>query len=418
MPFLTLLDERAKIKGSRDPLGLQSIWTRLGRQVITNLTTVTTSVRGFTTLLMGLYFAEQAMDQQGVSEADFADKFLKFEQLAAYSRMAHDRNGVFVLGIQRVKKNLNEGKNKVQISARQEHQILSNQKTYGLWGLYTIAARNSGLLEPGQSRLSPAAANFVERQYISRLGPGRRGVLQFLMRDQSFEPRGRHSELAARLAAVMGPHLNATEVEFYSHHLLYGGEHGSLQHQLWEHIEGTKQLDAFSMYELRLVLEQLRSERAGRLYQRLVNIQQVEIVIAPLAVLFSYLLRQDHQKIADVASELNDTLGELNHLNPTAFGDALSTVEEINPEAHGRLCRSAEALKVGEYGEVLHLLLAQNKAVMQSRNSAPWLKLDNAQFDVRFRDDTELPLSREMLPELWLNTYFINSLKTIGLQLS
>ncbi len=31
MPFLTALDSRAKIKGSRDPLGIQPIWTRLRR---------------------------------------------------------------------------------------------------------------------------------------------------------------------------------------------------------------------------------------------------------------------------------------------------------------------------------------------------------------------------------------------------
>jgi len=30
MPFLTELDSRAAIKGSRDPLGIQQIWTGLG----------------------------------------------------------------------------------------------------------------------------------------------------------------------------------------------------------------------------------------------------------------------------------------------------------------------------------------------------------------------------------------------------
>ena len=52
--FLTELDPRAKIRGSRDPLGIQAIWAGLGQEVIGNLTTVTDSVRGFTTLLVGL----------------------------------------------------------------------------------------------------------------------------------------------------------------------------------------------------------------------------------------------------------------------------------------------------------------------------------------------------------------------------
>jgi hypothetical protein len=33
-PFLTNLDGRAAIKGSRDPLGVQSIWARFGRRAI------------------------------------------------------------------------------------------------------------------------------------------------------------------------------------------------------------------------------------------------------------------------------------------------------------------------------------------------------------------------------------------------
>jgi hypothetical protein len=56
-PFLTDLDSRAAVKGSRDPLGIQQIWTRLGRYVVGNLTTVSDSVRDFTTLLLGYYFA-------------------------------------------------------------------------------------------------------------------------------------------------------------------------------------------------------------------------------------------------------------------------------------------------------------------------------------------------------------------------
>jgi hypothetical protein len=40
-PFLTDIDPQAAIKGSRDPLGLQTIWARLGRHVVGNLTTVT-----------------------------------------------------------------------------------------------------------------------------------------------------------------------------------------------------------------------------------------------------------------------------------------------------------------------------------------------------------------------------------------
>ena len=63
-PFLTDLDPQAAIKGSRDPLGIQPIWTRMGRHVVGNLTTVSTSVRDFTTTILGYYFAERVANEE------------------------------------------------------------------------------------------------------------------------------------------------------------------------------------------------------------------------------------------------------------------------------------------------------------------------------------------------------------------
>lgn len=79
-PFLTDLDSHA-VKGSRDPLGIQQIWTRLGQTVVGNLTTVSNSVRDFTTLLVGYYFTEQLAKDLGVGSE--LSVFLKWEQLAA-----------------------------------------------------------------------------------------------------------------------------------------------------------------------------------------------------------------------------------------------------------------------------------------------------------------------------------------------
>src|SRR4051812_27514574 len=82
--FLTALDPRAAIKGSRDPLGAQAVWAPLGREVVGNLTTVTDSVRGFTTLLVGLRLAERAAEAR--RDRSTASAFLLWEQLAGYAR--------------------------------------------------------------------------------------------------------------------------------------------------------------------------------------------------------------------------------------------------------------------------------------------------------------------------------------------
>ena len=93
-PFLTLEDPNAKIKGSRDPLGVQPIWAAFGRHVVTNLTTQSSSVRGFTTLLLGRYFAAELVDRGMATREDALDIFLRMEQLSAYVRyVAHGALG-------------------------------------------------------------------------------------------------------------------------------------------------------------------------------------------------------------------------------------------------------------------------------------------------------------------------------------
>jgi hypothetical protein len=69
LPFLTLEDPNAKIKGSRDPLGIVPIWSSFGRYLVTNLTTPSNSLRGFTTLLLGRYFCERVIKKiKGVGD--------------------------------------------------------------------------------------------------------------------------------------------------------------------------------------------------------------------------------------------------------------------------------------------------------------------------------------------------------------
>ena len=70
MFFLTDIDPRAAVKGSRDPLGLVPVWQRFGRSVVGNLTTATGSFRGFTTLLLGLHFADEVLKAGGHDESE------------------------------------------------------------------------------------------------------------------------------------------------------------------------------------------------------------------------------------------------------------------------------------------------------------------------------------------------------------
>src|SRR5262245_40595425 len=105
--FITLEDPRAKIKGSRDPLGVQPVWALFGRHLVSNLTTVTSSVREFSVLLLGRYFGETLLESGLAEEENAVPIFLRVEQVAAYGR--HVINGVDdVRGITRVRRFLSE----------------------------------------------------------------------------------------------------------------------------------------------------------------------------------------------------------------------------------------------------------------------------------------------------------------------
>ena len=134
--FLTLEDPNARIYGSRDPLGVQPVWASFGRHVVTNLTTVTTSIRGFTILLLARLLTEKMIEKGIVGEQDALSIFLRTEQIGSYARyLAHDVNED-IRGIERVKRFVEEYRSNVPIQDNISGMILSDQKVYGLWGLY------------------------------------------------------------------------------------------------------------------------------------------------------------------------------------------------------------------------------------------------------------------------------------------
>ena len=203
-PFLTLEDPNAKIKGSRDPLGVQPIWAVFGRHVVTNLTTQSSSVRGFTTLLLGRYFAAELVDKGMASREDALDVFLRMEQLSAYVRhVAHGVEGE-IRGIERVRKTVEETRGRVPIHADRRGSILSDQKVYGLWGLYSVSARTSGLIPEGALDVTEDTRAFLKRNYIDRLDGAAWPLLRLLARGGTLgrwciDPRAANTAATRRL---------------------------------------------------------------------------------------------------------------------------------------------------------------------------------------------------------------------------
>ena len=429
MPFLTEVDSRAAIKGSRDPLGFVPVWSRFGREVVGNLSTVSSSARGFTTLLLGYYFAEQVTERHGGDAESTLALFLKFEQLAGYSRF-HANRDQDLRGIDRVKAALAKG-SKVILASSTDSQILSNQKIYGLWGLYSVASRESGLLEKNELVLTPAAREFVELHYIRALSAdgfreGRPIIELLAQRRAEVFLDGRHAGLAGALARLLKPKFSRAERDFYRDRLVYGGDAdstGGKQRQLADLIAESPTDDPFGMSELRAVTKRARRKGAAwqPLAEQLESIDRLETVLVPANAAFAYCLGRNGQEITKIAGDIRRSWGPtLRHLVPAELIPLRSTIAEAFHGDAGadRLLKVASALHAGEYEDVIRLLIEHNAAVMQARSGAgAWIVIGGGRLDVRLRDEAGQLPERTDLPHLWRNTYFINSLKAVQMTL-
>ena len=72
----------------------------------------------------------------------------------------------------------------------------------------------------------------------------------------------------------------------------------------------------------------------------------------------------------------------------------------------------------GDYKEALLALLDWNQVVMSDRGASPWLRCgEHGRLDVRYRGNDQLLPNKNELNELWGNSYFIDSLKSVTKQL-
>lgn len=196
MTFISLLDDRAKPKGSRDPLGFELVWSFFGRQVVGNLTTITSSLENFAVALLGFHWANELCAGNDPADRQKAVRgtFLRYEQIAAYLRyFGHSES---IMGITRVKKKARTEVPAFDIGIGADEQILSDQASYGLWGLYSAAMRDTGLIQGNERMLTERGLEIV-RMIEQQLDKGM--FLRWLK-----SPRVSRSELESLSKGFMG----------------------------------------------------------------------------------------------------------------------------------------------------------------------------------------------------------------------
>ena len=428
-PFLSALDSRAAVKGSRDALGAGRIWIPMGRMVIGNVTTVARSVRDFTTTALGYLLADQVIARDPV--ASRLTVFLKTEQLIAHIRIKANPD-IGLRGSERVQANLLNG-SRITFSPQPRHQILANQRIYGLWGYYTGAARASGLLT-GDPPVPTDAAIQVLELIMPGIASGStardslRGQLLEIMRREtiSLDLDGDFSPYAKILGKAFQPRVRASEVRIYRHHLLHGGDHDTTdgrQRQLAELLSDTLPIRDFAFHSTMVGQLAQRAARFGPSHAGLADalrcIERASACLAITQALFRNLLCQDGVSINHHAAAVKRHLGTaLDSVQPAAFIELLDhPAIGLRPNEVIRWTAMLQAMARSDVHGLIHAMVDANGQVMAERGGAPWLSIERGILRVAMRDDhAPLPSVPELMTS-WPFPFFLNSLRDIAQQL-
>ncbi|WP_205619994.1 hypothetical protein [Dasania marina] len=369
--------------------------------MIGNLTTVTSSLSNFAVALLGFRWANEINANVSPDEKPrrVRETFLRYEQLAGYLRyLANDKE---LMGITRVSARMENDALLVSFGLGAEQQILSDQASYGLWGLYSTASAESGLIS-GDIRM-PTALGLELAEQIERAVDKQAIIALFT---------GDHNMSSNQLAVHAKPFVKAINKKSIRSHLLQalmnGGDRHAVQSDLWAITEGLadKQAKVDSLTDFIALVKRESGNQV--LIQRLQAIEAVERILVAANNLFNYCRQQEGESLRSVLNEIGDRY----HYAHLPADLDLSSVPR------GAMLQSINvALRNNDTAAAIGHILELNKVVMAQRSGAPWVEVEpSRKLRVRVPTETYALRSQQALETEWDYEYFISSFLRIASQ--
>jgi len=275
LAFLSLLDDRAKPKGSRDPLGFELVWTHYGRQVIGNLTTVTSSLDNFAVALLGFKWANELCEHlpDGERQAKLRETFLRFEQLTGYLRyLANDEK---LMGITRIAKRMKDSSTSVSLGMHADQTILSDQASYGMWSLYSSAMRDTGLVYGEERSLTQLGEQIAERMEPMLDKPV---LIDLLRKSGDLETSELEKHAKPFLAVIQNKSTQSSLVGL----LMGGKEQNLVQQELWR-LTREMRISGELSYGVADFIHNIGNKtKNSQLKSRLIEIEQIERLLVAI----------------------------------------------------------------------------------------------------------------------------------------
>ncbi|TFV97515.1 hypothetical protein E4S40_02340 [Algoriphagus kandeliae] len=288
----------------------------------------------------------------------FLPFFLKFEQACGFSRVLHLNEGGFN-GIDFIRKKVSNSP--YTFSLKPEHTLLSNQKSYGIYGKYNRPFTEIGIRKRDEFQ------QLIESSLESKVNglPLRPLVDKLLKEDVITMDEDNLLLFAEMLRSV-------TEVEklFYQKVLLeVDGDH--VQNTLFNifntHPELT-QVEGFQLYSF--IDDLLALSDNESLNQRLIRIKHAEQILTPYAFLFRTLQDEPNWSRSKI-----EKMPIFNSFPP-----------KLNYEFNDSVLDSLNASLQNPPFEIVKTAIERNKYISENRKNAPWLKEENGEVKVYYSD--------------------------------
>ena len=369
MFFLTEQDPNFRIKGSRDPLGFQPIWQSLGRTVVKYLSTVSINLKDFQILSYAWYFYRDRDPKY------FLKFFTKFEQAFGFARGEYLKDDRFN-GIDFVRKNLN--KNIFHFSNKSEHTLLSNQKSYGIYGKYNRPYTEMRIKEH---------IDFKEVMETSLKGKVNYSLLEQYVNRLYSENVSEFTKHELQIFSDCVKTITKEERTFYKK-LILETEEGHIQNDIFNLFESDPEFVKMESFNLYNFIDAINAKTNSEgLKTNLLKIRNAEQVLAPYSYLFRTLqseptLTFDSIENAPIFKWFPERLDYI--FNHTVLDDFNKCYKE-------------------NYYNMALAVINRNKAISDSRKNAAWIKQEGNTVIICYADGARI------IREFDYNTSFENN---------
>ena len=374
MFFITEPDINFRIKGSRDPLGFQPIWQKLGRKVIKDLSTVSGNIRDFQLMSFAWYFWEDRPD------INFMAFFYKFEQACAYTRELYFDKSRYN-GKDFVSKRRNDLS--FRLSTNNADTILSNQKTYGVFGKYNRPFTEMRIKYQDDfiSVMESAIDTKSDSKKLLAL------VDKLITEDVVIITKEELQPIADLLAE-----LSYEEKQFYERLILETSTH-KCQNELYHLFKKNPELreNTFQLYPF--IESVLKHDISLELKACLIEIKNTESVLYSYANLFRHLQSRPVWQLGEISEE--EIFNYFPKKQDYVFGK--SAVLTLNEEL--------ESL-AEDKSKIALAAVNRNEMVSKRRNNSAWIKEEKGKL-VRYYPDGGREISTLDFKNAYENNYFI-----------